>query len=634
MPALMLLSALCMTHPALASTVINGDLSGDHVWTPANSPYVIQDARILPGASVTVEPGVVVKMSPKDASGPFIVQGTLTLGRADAAAQVIVTSLLDDVVGGDTNGDGDATTPNPGDWRNISASAGGVIRMYHTTMLYGGANTGYDYVCKGYCGYTKYADGQLVNDGGSVEVHTVSFSRSIGEHVSQFSGVSVLEGSNFYNAPRGVKSMGGELSIEQSTFSMLNMGFDVGATTLMLSGNQFTRTPGNRLETTGGSYLSDGRNTSDGAVLKVQGDVEREFVFPAEGFTYRMGSTRILPTGTMDFSPGVIVKVDQEMGILVEGSFKIGSATSTQWSLVTSLLDDTQGGDSNGDGANTAPGQGSWNSIRIEQGGTAQLFFTELRYGGAMTGYDYHCSYGSCGYTYYANGQLFNHGGILEASHVRFVDGYGQLYVHGGTTTVSESMFTHQRYRVVDVVGGALSLTQSAFLDAATWGQGVSVQDGASAVMTENWWADPSGPKTTENPGGIGVPLSGPASFAPWLTTAPDLLIPTFTDPSAFVPEELGCTTQCYSNVLFLPGIMGSRLYWTDPSCLLVNCENKLWVPNRDDDVEKLYMATGTSLLDNIYAKEDDIVSSSTIGATYNSLFVDLNTLVASGTIV
>lgn len=94
------------------------------------------------------------------------------------------------------------------------------------------------------------------------------------------------------------------------------------------------------------------------------------------------------------------------------------------------------------------------------------------------------------------------------------------------------------------------------------------------------------------------------------------------------------CTVDCFSNVLFLPGIEGSRLYWTDPSCILINCENKLWVPNRDDDVEKLYMATGTSLLQNIYAKEDDILLDGPFGANfYKALAGDMNSMVASSMI-
>jgi len=60
-----------------------------------------------------------------------------------------------------------------------------------------------------------------------------------------------------------------------------------------------------------------------------------------------------------------------------------------------------------------------------------------------------------------------------------------------------------------------------------------------------------------------------------------------FTVGDTLVP----CTTDCYSNVLFLPGLEASRLYtYDDPGCMLINCENQLWEPNRNDDVRKLYL--------------------------------------------
>ncbi len=53
-----------------------------------------------------------------------------------------------------------------------------------------------------------------------------------------------------------------------------------------------------------------------------------------------------------------------------------------------------------------------------------------------------------------------------------------------------------------------------------------------------------------------------------------------YIDPSSFP-----------SNVLFLPGVEASRLYAKDdPDCKLINCENQLWEPNRNEDVKKLYL--------------------------------------------
>ncbi len=116
----------------------------------------------------------------------------------------------------------------------------------------------------------------------------------------------------------------------------------------------------------------------------------------------------------------------------------------------------------------------------------------------------------------------------------------------------------------------------------------------------------------------------------------PDPVYPYF--PSFELSFDDGCIGACVSNVLFLPGIEASRLYETDPTCVLINCENQLWEPNTDLDAQKLFMATGTSILSDIYTKDSDLVDEvDPLGPAdlkfYVALQGDLNRLVASGTI-
>ena len=61
-----------------------------------------------------------------------------------------------------------------------------------------------------------------------------------------------------------------------------------------------------------------------------------------------------------------------------------------------------------------------------------------------------------------------------------------------------------------------------------------------------------------------------------------------------------------YSNVAFLPGIKASKLYKfnEDPGCI-VNCENQFWNPNRNEDVEKLFLDdNGKSQDQTIYTRD------------------------------
>src|SRR3972149_2622756 len=106
---------LLFPNPTNAATDVGGTISADTVWTQAASPFVVSsNITVSSGVTLTIEPGVIVKLS----GTQIFVQGTL---RADAqgAAPITFTSLKDDSAGGDTNGDGNATSPAPGDWGGL-----------------------------------------------------------------------------------------------------------------------------------------------------------------------------------------------------------------------------------------------------------------------------------------------------------------------------------------------------------------------------------------------------------------------------------------------------------------------------------------------------------------------------------
>jgi hypothetical protein len=116
----------------------------DTTWSVAGSPYVLNgDVTVDAGATLTIDPGVVVKLNGQYRSlsvkGKIIARGTPTQG-------ILITSAQDDSqqAGGDTNGDGSATAGAPGQWYQIWIQSGGSI-FEHAEIRYGAVGSGGTY---------------------------------------------------------------------------------------------------------------------------------------------------------------------------------------------------------------------------------------------------------------------------------------------------------------------------------------------------------------------------------------------------------------------------------------------------------------------------------------------------------
>ena len=104
------------THFAFASTNVTDDIFSDTTWALTESPYIVSsNLYIAPSTTLTIEPGVVVKFennSSINSAGDIIANGNTN-------NKIIFTSIFDDSVAGDTNGDADNTVPNKNDWNGI-----------------------------------------------------------------------------------------------------------------------------------------------------------------------------------------------------------------------------------------------------------------------------------------------------------------------------------------------------------------------------------------------------------------------------------------------------------------------------------------------------------------------------------
>jgi hypothetical protein len=124
--------------------------------------------------------------------------------------------------------------------------------------------------------------------------------------------------------------------------------------------------------------------------------------------------------------------------------------------------------------------------------------------------------------------------------------------------------------------------------------------------------------KATINPGNnIVQDFTNPVVYT---VTAEDGSTQSYT-----VTVTHSCIRDCFSNVLFIPGLEASRLYTQRTS----GSEDQLWEPNGNSDVEDLYLDTdGASKNQNIYTRDiikesNTPVSAGFLGQNIYKIFTD-----------
>ncbi len=106
-------------------------------WGP-HTPYVItSNVTVELGKRWEIDPGVMVKLQ----TSLIRVDGTLS-AMGSGAQPILFASAKDDTVGGDSNGDADASVPEPGDWKGIHFSPLSTeSHLSHVEFRHGGGDS-------------------------------------------------------------------------------------------------------------------------------------------------------------------------------------------------------------------------------------------------------------------------------------------------------------------------------------------------------------------------------------------------------------------------------------------------------------------------------------------------------------
>jgi Zn-dependent metalloprotease len=587
------------TSDTQLSIVIYPDptISTNTTWTTDRSPYVITSLTVQSGATLTVDPGVVIKFY--DASSNIVINGTLVID-GTATDTVTMTSYQDDTIGGDTNNDGSNTTPTAGDWRSMRVAAGGSLYADYLTMQYGGSSYTAmmlidDYANTVWLDHNNYLESGYyllqIDANSTSTVQNSTFTSTAGEYgIYQTGGVLTFTGNTVSSQDDyGFIVYNASPIITNTTFSDSAIGLYVaGASTPNIVNNAFTANEyAIRIDQPTGGLTITGNTGSDNDynTIAMNGTLSGDQSWNSDnGLLYMiMGSVSVPAGNTLTIDPGTTIKSwDTSSYLSVAGTLQ-AVGTSGAPIILTSIKDDASGGDSNSDGSATTASAGDWQSINITSGGSAQLDYVTMQYGGhgaAMFLVDDHANTVNIDHStlqtsayyvlqidpdststiqhstiagagsadaMYINGGVATLSGntihavanyaltIVNASPVItdnvFMDSLGGIQVAGASSlpTISANTIYNNSYGIQLGTNANASITNNAITNNSSYG---IYSSGPTAVAaSSNWWGTGTGPyHATLNPSGTGNAVSDNVDFDPWLSSDPTL--PDTTPPS------------------------------------------------------------------------------------------------------
>ena len=345
-----IIALLIFSNKSFADTYVSGTISGSSTWNLGGSPYIVEgNVSVRDGGNLTIEGGVVVKFQGSKCLS-IAYNGHLNI-EATSGNSVYFTSFRDDTLGGDSNGDGNSTSPATGDWGYIYIDNNDGVDFHDCIVRYGG-----------------YASGNR----GAIRINECS--PTVQNCVIEYCvyGIETFGDSHvstYFNPARPAIRNNQISYCKYSPLLQIEYAFPV------YSGNVFTN---NGYQT----VSVHGVIQSSTALTELWND------FHETGLPYLVDSYVTLDSNvTLQIPGGTIIKFSGSdyFRINSTGGLDLRS-TSGSPVYFTSFRDDTLGGDSNGDGNSTSPATGDWGYIYIDNNDGVDFHDCIVRYGGYASG--------------------------------------------------------------------------------------------------------------------------------------------------------------------------------------------------------------------------------------------------------
>ena len=355
----------------------------------SGSPYLVNNTIQVFSASSTlaIEPGVVIKFY--NSAGFSFGNGAKILAQGSASDPIIFTSFYDDSYGGDTNGDNSAHSPTPGNWFGLRIDSPGTeSTISHSVFRYGGKYS------SGGAWTDSKANLYVTNSSANISDSVFEYAKSYGVRLSvastTFSGNTFRYNNNSEEGDStGLYSSAGTLTLNSNTFSDNKRGLYIsGADSASVSSNTFTSNTGEAIYSSGALGNFSGNSGSNNSVngIVISGNLTTAnsttmFGINSLPYVIKTYEATVVANSALVVPSGAVLKADKRLN--VNGNLSINGSSPGDV-ILTSLYDDTVGGDATNNGSTTPQaGNGGWIAVS-ETGNFTGSGFT-ARYGGSYS---------------------------------------------------------------------------------------------------------------------------------------------------------------------------------------------------------------------------------------------------------
>ena len=180
----------------------SGTLVANHTISRSELLHVTGDIIVPNGVTLTIMPGAIIKFDPD--KGINVQTGGQLVANGTIAQPIYFTSIKDDTLGGDTNGDGNTTTPAAGDWSYINVD--GSASFDHATISYGTGNLG------------------MITASGTLAVSNSMVMNATYDGITSFGGTATITNTILTETDRAINEHGGTVNVLNCTIDNNRVG--------------------------------------------------------------------------------------------------------------------------------------------------------------------------------------------------------------------------------------------------------------------------------------------------------------------------------------------------------------------------------------------------------------------------